>query len=345
MDRELLKEISAVSEFYEDITIDKYEIPLLFTGMNGVYVCIPAGNSDSFDTELYTSIRNKLGLRDTQIFLFRVASDDAGCFYDYINGFTAMENIYEAYQNCYVNHLIPQTDLYHITFDTPASYCEPVNYEPERESYEEDADTYVLPIISEKLIVSVEQKLVDIQNAPVQSGNYRTYLDGHMEVKRTVTQSVAGISTFVESGTAYFPCMDMDGDKFFMLTFLGGLFGVHKFKTGNYLKGLFYLLTCGCAGVFYVLDLVSILLGGYNYSMIVTDKSRGTVEFQKKRFYSKPLQNKKKAALLILAAIAVAFVVVTVFYIPVLDYVNVFVSSLLSDTGFAEDLANSMLNQ
>lgn len=342
MDRELLKEISVVSGFYEEISIEGNGIPLMFTGINGAYICMDDVSSDDLCKTVYDATKKKLGLKDNQLFLFKIADDDSGSFYDYMNGFVQMEDIYGAYQNCYANHLIPQADLFHIQFDSPSSYCECVEYEPLCDNYEEDAESYIVPVISEKQMAVVEKKLVDIFEEPVQDGQYRIYPDGRMEVKRTVTQSVAGISTFMETGTVYYPCMDVEGDKFFLLTFLGGWLGVHKFKTGNYLKGLFYALTCGCCGVFYVLDLLSILFGGYNYSMISCDRSRGTVEFQKKKFYSRPLKNKKRAILLTIAAVAVVFLLVNFIYIPALENVNVFVANVLSETKFADELANTM---
>lgn len=343
MDRELLKEISIISGFYEEINIDNHVIPLMFSGMNGLYICTENVTDDALDIKIYTAVKNKLGLNDDQVFLFGIAEDDTGRFYDYRDGFVYMENIYEAYQNCYANHLIPQADLFHIQFDSPSSYCKSVEYEQSCDNYEEDAESYIVPVISEKRLFKLEQKIAALLEEPVQDGQYRVYPDGRMEVKRTVTQSVAGISTFIEKGSAYYPCMDADGDKFFLLTFLGGWFGFHKFKTGNYLKGLFYALTCGCCGVFYILDLLSILLGGYNYSMITCDKSGGTVEFQKKKFYSRPLQNKMRAVLLLVAAIAVAFLLINFIYIPVLENVNVFLANILSETQFADKLANTML--
>lgn len=342
MDRELLKEISAVSGFYEEIKIDSHTVPLMFTGINGVYVCVDAVSSDEVCKAMFDATKKKLGLRDGQLFLFKIADDDSGSFYDYTNGFAPMENIYAAYENCYANHLIPQADLFHIQFETPSSYCKCVEYEPSCDNYEEDAESYITPVISEKQLTAVEKRLVDILDEPVQNGQYRTYPDGRMEVKRAVTKSVAGISTFIETGTVYYPCMDVEGDKFFWLTFLGGCFGIHKFKTGNYLKGLFYLLTCGCCGVFYILDLISILLGGYNYSMINCDRSKGTVEFQRKKYYSRPVQNKKRAILLLIVAVVIAFLLVKFIYIPVIENINVFVASILSETKFADELANVM---
>ena len=341
MDRELLKEISAVSGFYEDIDIGNYSVPLLATGMNGIYVCFDDVSSCDFCKEAYDAIKKRFGLRDGQLFLFRIAEDDSGDFYDYINDFVQQENIYEAYENCYANHLIPQADLFHIQFESLSDYCNAVDYEP-CDDYEEDAKSYVMPVISEKQLAAVEKRLVDILEQPETDGQYRIYPDGHMEIKRTITKSVVGISTFIEEGTVYYPCMDADGDKFFLLAFLGGWFGAHKFKTGNYLKGLFYLLTCGCCGVFYVLDLLSILLGGYNYSMIKCDKSKGTVEFQKKKYFSRPVKKKARAALLLIAAVAIAFVLVKFIYIPVLENVNVLIASILSETKLADDIANIM---
>lgn len=337
MDRELFKELSVVSEFYEDVRIDDQELSLLFVGTNGIYVCVDQADGQN---NLFHMIKRKFNLQDQQLFLFLVSATDSGSFYDYTNGFVEMKNIYEAYQNCYYNHLIPQADLFHISFSCPSDYCQSVEYEADYEAYEDDAEQYVMPVISEKQLDLIKNKLEAIFNEPVTDGNYRIYPDGRMEIKRAVTESVGGvISTFVEKGTAYFPCMEADGDQFFLLTLLGGLFGLHKFKTGNYLRGILYALTCGCCGVFYILDLLSIIFGSYSYSMISSDKSSGTVEFQKKRFYSRPLKNKKKAMLLTLVAAVFAFLLVKFVYISALDHINVILSSVLSHTQMADGVA------
>lgn len=329
LDRDLIKELSTISEIYEDVTFSQdCKADILCIGSNGVYAVV----DEKADVEIFNTIKKELKLKNNQLLLFVYEDNDNNSFYDYkLNKFVKQLNLYDAYANCYVNHNIPNP-----VFDKPSDYCQFADYEF-------DEDVYVTPVITDNEISSIEKQIDDILNRPVYYKNYRIFpKTGEMQIKRTVTKSVAGLSTFVETGTAYYPCMSMSGDKFFLITFLAGMFGVHKFKTSNYLTGLCYLLTCGCCGVFYVLDLVMILAGGYNYNMISCDRTNGVMNFQKKKFYSRPVENKKIAVILTLLSILIAFLVVTDVYMPLLQHINKFLSDILSDTQLARNLAENI---
>jgi len=43
----------------------------------------------------------------------------------------------------------------------------------------------------------------------------------------------------------------------------GGYFGAHRFYTGHYLFGAIQFFTCGGFGIWYLIDLVFILMGKY----------------------------------------------------------------------------------
>lgn len=336
MDRSLLQEIAVISTCYEDVKINNTELPLIFAGTNGLYLCAEEDMTEKQAEDIFCFFYKKSHLTRQQVFLFRFSDDvDTGSFYA-DDTFVEMDNIYEAFQNCYANHLIPQSDLFHITFENLVDYCKPVACDDH-----EELDAYVPVVISHQKLESIDKIFRNILTAPVEiDKTHRVYPDGHMEVKRTTTQSIAGVSTFLETGESYFPCMDMDGDKFFLLAFLGGWFGLHKFKTGNYLQGLFYLLTCGCCGVFYVFDLIYMLIGGYNYSIVTADRSRGTVDFQKQRFYARPISHQLAALGMIAVAIAISYFLVTHVYMSMLMHVNTSISAMLSETDFANKLLN-----
>ena len=61
----------------------------------------------------------------------------------------------------------------------------------------------------------------------------------------------------------YFPVADDDPKKFLLLAIFGGAFGLHRFAAGEYARGIFYLLTCGGFGVFFLFDIMAILTGSY----------------------------------------------------------------------------------
>lgn len=332
------EEIAVISDHYKDLMIDGQILSSLSVGTNGIYVCVEPTDEPCDVKGMYELIKKKLHLRDGQLFLFFVSDDtDDGIFYDYISGAVKLENVCEAYSNCYYNHLIPQADLFHLAFHAPADYCKEIMYETDTVAYDPDADQYVAPVVSIRQMEMIKDLLDQASLAPVCDGRYRIYPDGSMEIKKMTTETIGGIvPTFVEKEAVYFPCMDMDGDQFFLLTLLGGWFGLHKYKTGNYLHGLMYTLTFGCCGVFYVLDLLAILAGTYNYTTVIRDKSGGVAEYQKKRFYSRPLKFKKGALLLTLVGTVAAYFLTKYVYTGILTTVIDSLSVFLSNADFVK---------
>jgi len=49
----------------------------------------------------------------------------------------------------------------------------------------------------------------------------------------------------------------------FLLCFFFGIFGVHRFYVGKVATGVIQLLTVGGCGIWWLLDLLVILLGGF----------------------------------------------------------------------------------
>ena len=115
------------------------------------------------------------------------------------------------------------------------------------------------------------------------------YVDGVKYEKHTVRSRVLGYPI----GEQYFPVAEDDSMSFLLVTFVGGLFGVHKFITGEWCKGLFYLLTCGGFGVFYCFDILSILLGIYSIKQIEYDDIGGKIEKKVTRVYLDRISKEK----------------------------------------------------
>ncbi len=154
---------------------------------------------------------------------------------------------------------------------------------------------------------------------------YRVNPDGSLDIKRKITTHVGPFETYYEVGEAYFPCMDMYGDDFFRLTLIIGLFGGHKLVTKNYMQALLYFFTFGLCGVGYVLDLIMLLAGSYSfYSMQFTASGR-----DKKRFYSRPIDDKKKALIELLIGAICAFMLVKFMYWQLVINVSELLSKFL----------------
>lgn len=49
----------------------------------------------------------------------------------------------------------------------------------------------------------------------------------------------------------------------FLLCFMGGLFGLHRFYVGRTISGIFYLFTAGVFGLGWIIDILSIMSGTF----------------------------------------------------------------------------------
>lgn len=148
---------------------------------------------------------------------------------------------------------------------------------------------------------------------------YRTSEDGALLVKRKLQDKSYGMTNVFSCNELWFPCSDEDADEFYLKVFLGGWFGYHRFKQGQFLYGLFYLFTCGCCGVFYLYDLLELLLGDYYYfeTSYDYDDVKGAVTRTKRRIYYAELKNKKRAVVLFGVAFFLTVILVQFIYRPV----------------------------
>ena len=148
---------------------------------------------------------------------------------------------------------------------------------------------------------------------------YSVDADGVMRVRKVSCRRIGGYETFLPEREYEYPCMEMDGDVFFLMTLIGGWFGLHKFMTRHYLAGLLYALTCGFCGVFYVCDLLAIISGNYADERVsFVEDEAGRISQRRERFYNRPVGHRKMAFVGVLAAIVVAVVMARFVYIPVL---------------------------
>lgn len=98
-----------------------------------------------------------------------------------------------------------------------------------------------------------------------------------------------GIMSYAFS-EVWYPVADDDPVRFFFIVLFGGVFGLHKFKTKEYLQGIFYLLTCGGFGIFYISDIISIVTGNYYVRQINYEDSFDSIIKTKTRAHYPELQ-------------------------------------------------------
>lgn len=149
---------------------------------------------------------------------------------------------------------------------------------------------------------------------------YRISEDGTMLVKKVASNRI-GVMPFV-FGTreVWFPCLEANPDRVYIKMMLGGWCGLHKFEEKRWICGFYYLFTCGGFGVFYLFDLMQMFLGNYSVNEICYVETQGEIERQKRKFYYRPLTDKRKAIMLFIAAIFLVVLVTRLIYQPIYTF-------------------------
>ena len=143
--------------------------------------------------------------------------------------------------------------------------------------------------------------------------------DGVLYVYKTVSAGAFGLPVGGGTRRVRFWCMETDGDAFYQLALLGGLFGMHKFAARQYLAGLGYFLSFGMCGIFYLLDLIEILTGNYWHWEVTYIFGQGRdAERKKERIFCRPVNHLRVAVLSLPVAICMAFMGLVFIYLPLL---------------------------
>ena len=220
-----------------------------------------------------------------------------------------LEEFYEQLENFKNNHQIPESEKHQYQLKTAGDYFTteyvPVNEEDENEDYR-----YIRPVFSDAKISVMLDTLDNTADETIYDGSYIYYPDGSVKVKKYVAKG------FDTGGVFLFPCSDENPDKKFWLTVLGGWCGIHKFMERKWLQGILCLLTCGVGGVFYLFDLLSMLMGNYSYEDVHYTMENNAVKRSSQKYYMRPVSNKLKCFGGILLAVLITVIVSVVVYRP-----------------------------
>ena len=322
-----------------------FQIPILFTGRNGIYIFV-----EDLDTGLYFA--KTIGIKDEHLFLFVYEQqeesyiEDNFFLYDpdkkelipMINPYTQLEVFYD-------NHLIPQADFPHFDFPDLESYL----YEQTPQEFEEEIAytgdvTYIKPIVPPGEVIRIENKIDELLHLPKINKRLRITSDGTVEVLKERTKKIGFIDTMYPMGTKWYRCADRNADDFYLFTFFGGIIGLHKFADRKVVQGILYLCTFGMGGVFYVLDLFTMLMGNYcNTQTTYIRDEHGTIHRQQEIIYNKPLEHKVRAIVLLALSILVAVLAVVFVFKPFITLIGSLLAGLLS--GFiSEDNLQNFIN-
>lgn len=149
-----------------------------------------------------------------------------------------------------------------------------------------------------------------------EKSKYKYTEDGQLLVRKKVSETVLP-GLYTEDHDMWFPCNRKNPDHHYVVMLLAGWFGLHKFQERSFLQGVFYLLTCGCFGVFYLCDLISMLGGTYCYWENEYLEKDGDIERRRKRIYYGPLRHRGRGVLLLIIGAFLVWAVVTFVYQPV----------------------------
>lgn len=129
--------------------------------------------------------------------------------------------------------------------------------------------------------------------------NYRYTEDGVLLVRKrgAARRGIGGIIPPGREG--WYRCSGSNPDLQYGKMVLFGWFGWHRFSEGDFLAGLLYLLTCGCFGVYYFYDLISMLTGNYSYLEEACPEGEGGLERRKSRVFYGPLVRRGQALLML----------------------------------------------
>lgn len=129
--------------------------------------------------------------------------------------------------------------------------------------------------------------------------NYRYTKDGVLLVRKWEAAGRGPGGIVLPGREGWYRCSGNNPDRQYGKMVLLGWFGWHRFSEGDFLAGLLYLLTCGCFGVYYFYDLISMLTGNYSYLEVSCQEGEGGLEQRKSRVYYGPLERRGRALLLL----------------------------------------------
>lgn len=314
------QEPEAKSDLKTGIVIDKdLSVPLVAINDTGVFVVIGIhGNDIRKDIENLTA---KFFLPEQSYFF--VQDPDRAWFWD------------EEYEQ-----LIPIKDLYtgffNIYFAVVSGNMLALQKQgitPAMCAIEEDPAPYDIcetrPLVSKVRLDAVRDALAKEADKPV------TIRD---EMKRSMQRY------YISNGTKYVRKLDSfgreeycrvsnaDPDEFYKVALFGGMFGLHKFKDGQILKGIGYLVSGGLFGAFWVIDLLMILLGNYR----MADGS----------YLDRP--NYKKALLMLPAGLLFGGMLLAIYYFAVREIYSAMANGIVNSKiveKYAENKSQELIGQ
>lgn len=303
---------------------DTMQIAFVVIGSNGAYFFMQSKTTD--EKEILIDIgraKNLYCLPPKGIFFF-IRTEEFDVF-STGNELYKIEDVAKRFVALYENNLRPLIDLNYINFKNDYEKLFepnlPDEYTDENGDPIEVDDTgdvsYVAPLLSKTTIETINEK---IKKAFVQEGDVNIRYDeyGQKYKKGSAKTKVFGYSYKEE----WYPVASDDPETFLLKTVLGGWFGLHKFATGEFMQGILYLITCGGCCIFYLFDVIMIILGNYSISRTEYIEDGAYHKKIKTKIYLDKINNLKFSAIMCILSIAIAFISTKIIFVNVLSLIN-----------------------
>lgn len=316
VDLELLSDITTEGESVEPFYVkDSIICNHLVYGENGVFVVLSSVHSDLKDLiEDIKFFERELRLYIPGVYIFVVLSGKSYFVDD--DKLHPIADVYDAFNNAYCNSLLSKDEQKYIDYKEPLELIsEIIDIHTENPKHEIVGCGNIIPVVSQRQLEDCKyilNKYLDLQN---KSKDVKSYVD-----EDGVTYEKHYVSSYfgLKHTETWCPVADDNPNTFFLLTLFGGFIGLHKFKTGQIMQGLFYALTFGGFGIFYISDLLSIITGTYYLKQTTyTDCDDGSVTSSTRRIYIGKPTNVWKSLACTLCGIGVSYLLMTQVYFPV----------------------------
>lgn len=335
-DKDSYKSMIYESSFIsEDIIIsDNTKISLLSLASNGIFIFIL---SKSDDLELIKkdihSFSVKFLFPPAGVFFF-IRTQTQDLFLDDNHNLISIEYMQDRFENLYENTLRPQVDLNYINFSSTVDML----FKPDIPSQYKDENgesliientgepSYIAPLVSQSVIRRVYDKLEDTLKESYENG-VMTDANGQRYRKYNTKTRLFSYSYRED----WYPIADDNPDRFFVLTVLGGILGLHKYRAGEITQGLLYTFTFGGFGIFYIFDLLSMLSGTYFVTTTdYTEDEKGKLHQTKSKIFLDRLSSSLISIGGLSISIVIAYISVKYGYMRLLRAINEGISALAS---------------
>lgn len=304
-------EVAGSSCIYTDVlTARLYSIPLICAGLNGVYVFITTYERNPRRLrQIYSDISDLFSFTSGVFTFIRTPEKD---YFVSGNDLVEISQMLDKFENLYKNTEMP-VNIEFYPFDSDLDMM----MKPYDETQPEQLSGYTVAQVSRSYLREFDKKIETIKESE-ESNRKVMYRNGIKYVKHPILK----FGMIVSEG--FFPVSDEDPWRFLLLTVFGGVFGFHHFKTGEIAKGIGYIMSCGCFGAGYLVDIFSVLTGTYHVERDMYHDEEGGFRHEKLRIYLDELTRRQKKYGYILFGIGIflLYVAFKLVYLPLLNRIG-----------------------